>query len=310
MNYWTVIQNNIQLLRDITGMNEMTDGSTPDPRTLTTVAKMANESTSNAISHIVMAERTLLESLAGSVMLRLQDVVSRGTVEGYVRGLGNNTLRFIKLSPKVSMYEYGIFLEDKPTDDQRAQLMAQVQAMSAQGLMDIEDAIIIQNTDNLKVAQQLLAYKIRKRKEEEDAKRQQDIQANAQAQMQSAQVAEQAKQQTIQVEGQVKGSLIQIEKEFEAKLMKMKYEYEMQLEQIRMTGKVTTKHMENVGKTNVQKIKQGMPGDDSDQPASIEEPQPIPQSNVGASQPNYEAQEDQAGMQEDPSQEMPQESQE
>lgn len=301
MSYWQIIQNNIQLLRDITGMNEMTDGSTPDPRTLTTVAKMASESTSNALSHIVMAERMLLESLASSVMLRLQDVVSRGTVEGYVRGLGNNTLRFIQISPKVSMHEYGIFLEDKPTDDQRAQLMAQVQAMSAQGLMDIEDAIIIQNTDNLKVAQQLLAYKIKKRKEEEaqaDAVRQQQ---NAQVQIQSAQAAEQAKQQTIQVEGQVKGSLIQIEKEFEAKLMKMKYEYEMQLKQMEMGAKITAKHMENVGKTNVQKLKQGMPGDEIDQtPTLSQQPSAIP----------TEEQESQAGMQEQPSQEMATEQQE
>lgn len=300
MNYWQIIQNNIQLLRDITGMNEMTDGSTPDPRTLTTVAKMASESTSNALSHIVMAERMLLESLAGSVMLRLQDVVARGTVEGYVRGLGNNTLRFIQVSPKVSMHEYGIFLEDKPTDDQRAQLMAQVQAMSAQGLMDIEDAIIVQNTDNLKVAQQLLAYKIRKRKDEEEKKAVQQQQMNAQVQMQSAQAAEQAKQQTIQVEGQVKGSLIQIEKEFEAKLMKMKYEYEMQLKQMEMGAKITTKHMENVGKTNVQKLKQGLPGDDADQNQSLEQAGALP----------TEEQEDQSGMQEDPSQEMTTEQQE
>jgi hypothetical protein len=308
MNYWTVIQNNIQLLRDITGMNEMTDGSTPDPRTLTTVARMANESTNNALSHIITGERNLMESLAGSVMLRLQDVVSRGTVEGYVRSLGNNSLRFIKLSPKVSMHEYGIFLEDKPTDDQKAQLIAQVQAMAAQGLMDLEDSIIIQNTDNLKVAQQLLAYRAKKRKEQaqmEDMARQQ---MNGQIQTQSAQAAEQAKQQTIQLEGQVKGQLIQIEKEFDAKLMKMKYDYELQLEQIRMTGKVTTKHMENVGKTNVQKIKQGMPGDEMDQSVQIEEPTSA-QPDMMQQAPE-EQQEDQAGMQEAPQQEMPQEQQE
>lgn len=290
MNYWQIIQNNIQMLRDITGMNEMTDGSTPDPRTLTTVAKMANESTNNALSHIVAAERFLIESLANSVLLRLQDVVTKGKAEGYIKALGNNTLKFIKISPKLAMHEFGIFLEDKPTDDQRGALMQQVQAMSAQGLMDIEDAIIIQNTDNLKVAQQLLAYKIKKRKEEEQQIAAQQQQQNAQVQMQASQAAEQAKQQTIQVEGQVKSQLIQVEKEFEAKLMKMKYAYEIQLEQIRQTGKVTTKHMENVGKKSVEKLKQGQ-ADDEPAP-SIE---------------NQEAQEDQLGTQEDPSQEMPNE---
>jgi hypothetical protein len=49
MNYWQMIQNHIQMIRDITGMNEMTDGSTPDPRTLTTVAKLAAEGTNNSL---------------------------------------------------------------------------------------------------------------------------------------------------------------------------------------------------------------------------------------------------------------------
>lgn len=302
MNYWQIIQNNIQMLRDITGMNEMTDGSTPDPRTLTTVAKMASESTNNALAHIISAERSLLESLASSVMLRLQDVVEKGGVEGYTRSLGNNSMKFVKVSPKLAMHEFGIFLEDKPTDDQRAQLMQQVQAMSAQGYMDIEDAIIIQNTDNLKVAQQLLGYKIKKRKEEEDAKRQQDIQANAQAQQQSAQVAEQAKQQTMQVEAQVKSQLIQVEKELEAKLLDKKYYWEMQLEQLRQGGKVATKHVENEGKKSVERLKKGMPDTGEDQPSmpmpAVQDPQ------------QDEQMEDQQGMQEAPSQEMADENQE
>lgn len=261
MSYWQIIQNNIQMIRDITGMNEMTDGSTPDPRTLTTVAKMASESTNNALFHIVSAEKRLLESLASSVMLRLQDVAERSPLEGYVRSLGSNTLKFIKISSKVAMHEFGIMLEDKPTDEQRAMLMQQVQGMSAQGLMDIEDAIIIQNTDNIKVAQQLLAYKIKKRTEQRQQEAMQQQQMNAQVQMQSAQAAEQGKQQTMQLEGQIKAQLIQTEKELEAKLLEMKYQFELQLEQMRQGGKVTSKQLENEGKKSVQKIKQGQPDD-------------------------------------------------
>lgn len=301
MNYWQIIQNNIQMLRDITGMNEMTDGSTPDPRTLTTVARMANESTNNALAHIVSAERRMLESLADSVMLRLQDVVTRGQFEGYIRGLGNNTLKFIKASQKLSMHEFGIFLEDKPSDEQRTMLMQQVQGMSAQGLMDIEDAIIIQNTDNLKVAQQLLAYKIRKRKEQAQQDAMQQQQMNAQVQMQSSQAAEQAKQQTMQVEGQVKSQLIQVEKEFEAKLMKMKYAYEIQLEQIRQGGKIESKHIENYGKKNVQKIKLGQPEEEEKE----EEFNPLQMPFVQNEEPIIE--EDMSQGQQDPTQEVPSE---
>lgn len=260
MSYYQIIQNHIQMIRDITGMNELTDGSTPDPRTLTTVAKLAYEGTNNALAHIVQSDKKLLESLANAVILRLQDVASG--VKGYVRALGSVTMRFFQTSPHLALYEFGIFLEDKPTDDQRAMLMQQVQASQAGGLLDIEDAIIIQNTDNLKVAQQLLAYKIKKRRQAEEDKAMRMQQMNSQVQQESAMAAEQAKQQTIQVEGQMKAQLIQVEKEMEAKLMEMKYQYELQLEQLRQEGKVVTKQEENKGKKSVTKIKMGQPDEE------------------------------------------------
>ena len=262
MNYWQLIQNHIQMLRDITGMNEMTDGSTPDPRTLTTVAKLAYEGTNNALYSIVQGDKFLLEDLSNDIILRLQDVAETGEVKGYIRALGSNTMKFFKMSSNVALYEFGIFLEDKPTDDQRAMLMQQVQAGQAGGMLDIEDAIIIQNTDNLKVAQQLLAFKIKKRREQEEEKAMRQQQMNAQVQQQSAMVAEQAKQQTIQVEGQMKAQLIQVEKELDSKLLEMKYQYELQLEQLRQTGKVVTKQEENKGKKSVTKLKMGQPDDD------------------------------------------------
>ena len=271
MSYYQMIQNHIQMLRDITGMNEMTDGSTPDPRTLTTVAKLAYEGTNNALYSIVQGDKFLLEDLSNDIIIRLQDVAETGEVKGYVRALGSNTMKFFKMSSSVALYEFGIFLEDKPTDDQRAMLMQQVQAGQANGLLDIEDSIIIQNTDNLKVAQQLLAFKIKKRREQEEEKAMRQQQMNAQVQQQSAMVAEQAKQQTIQVEGQMKAQLIQVEKELDSKLLEMKYQYELQLEQLRQTGKVVTKQEENKGKKSVTKLKMGQPDDDVMMPSMNEE---------------------------------------
>jgi hypothetical protein len=265
MTYYQIIQNHIQMLRDITGMNEMTDGSTPDPRTLTTVAKLAYEGTNNSLAHIIGGEKKLLESLSNAIVLRIQDVAEVGGVKGYVRSLGSNTMKFFQTSPNLALYEFGIFIEDKPTDDQRAMLLQQVQAGQAGGMLDIEDAIVIQNTDNLKVAQQILAYKIKKRREQAQQDSMQQQQMNGQIQMQSAQASEQAKQQTLQLEAQVKSQLIQVEKEMDAKLLEMKYQYEIMLEELRQTGKIKSKKIENRGKKSVQKIKNGMPDDEPEE---------------------------------------------
>ena len=63
MNYYQIIQNNIQMIRDITGLNEFTDSSTPDGRALTTTAKLAVESTNNSLASISEAEKFLLNKL-------------------------------------------------------------------------------------------------------------------------------------------------------------------------------------------------------------------------------------------------------
>lgn len=286
MSYWQIIQNNIQMIRDITGMNEFTDGSTPDPRALTTVAKLASEGTNNSLSTIVQGEKKLLESVSNAIILRLQDVVAVSEVKGYIRSLGSNTVNFIKTSSNLALYEFGIFLEDKPTDEQRLQLMQQVQAGQANGLLDIEDAVIIQNTDNLKVAQQLLAYKIKKRREQEEEKAIRMQQMNAETQQQSAIVAEQAKQQTLQVEGQVKAQIEQVKGQMNMELMKMKYEYELMLEEMRQTGKVVTKDLENKGKKSVTKIKMGQPDDEQDLPPQI--PPPIEEEEMIEEMPEEE----------------------
>lgn len=261
IQYWDVIQRNIQLLRDITGLNEFTDASTPDPRSLTTVAKLAAEGTNNALSNIVSGDRKLRESVAKAIMLRLQDVVARGEVKGYVRSLGGNTMRFVKVHPNIAMHEYGIMIEDKPTDEQRAVLLQQVQTAIQTGLVTVEDSIMIQNTDNLKVAEQILAYRVKKREKEmeEKAIRQQEM--NGKIQQESAIVSEQAKRETIQVEVALKTELEKVKIAGQIELMKMKMEYEAMLRGIDVEGKVKTKEVENEGKRSVAKINKGQADD-------------------------------------------------
>ncbi len=237
--YWDMIQSYIETLRQITGLNELTDGSTPNSRTLTTVAKMAGESTNNALSDIVYAERRLLEKLAGAVFLRLQTVVERGTVSGYARSLGTNTIRFFQMNPSASLYEMGITLEDRPNLEQRMRLLEQLNQYKAAGLLEPEDDIMIENTQNLKQAQQMLAYRVKKRKEENRKKAQEDQQLNGQIQIQSAQAAEQARQQTLQLEYQLRMQLEQVKGEIQAQLLQAKLQAESGNTVVREEGRVT-----------------------------------------------------------------------
>lgn len=258
MSYWQIIQNNIQLLRDITGMNELTDGSTPDPRTLTTTAKLAAEGSNNAFSPITNADRFLTEDLAKSLILRLQDVVKRSDVRGYVRGLGSNSLKFIRVSENVAMHEYGIVVEEKPTDEQKMRLLQQIEKAYANGMVDPEDSIIVESCDNIKVAQQILAYRWKKKQREADARAMQQQQMNGQIQQQSAMVAEQAKQQTVQIEAQVKAEIEQMKGKVQEQLLHIKYQYELELEKLRQGGKIEQTNVMTQSKQKEAAMKNGM----------------------------------------------------
>lgn len=233
LNYYQIIQNNIQMIRDITGLNEFTDGSTPDGRALTTTAKLAVESTNNSLSSISEAEKFLLNKLCGAVVLRIQDVLDNGgNIEGYRKALGSNTIEFFKANPDMNIHEYGIRIEDKPDDESRARLLAFMQSNLQQGLIEMEDAILIETTDNLKVAQQVLAYKIRKRKEDLEAKAMRQQQQNGQIQMQSAQAAEQAKQQTLKMKIEGDMQIEQLKAQLQMEMQKQKFEFEQQMKQM------------------------------------------------------------------------------
>ena len=233
LNYYQIIQNNIQMIRDITGLNEFTDGSTPDGRALTTTAKLAVESTNNSLSSISEGEKNLLRKLCNAIVIRIQDVLENGgNIEGYRKALGSNSIEFFKSNKNISIHEYGIRIEDKPNDESRARLLAFMQANLQQGLIEMEDAILIETTDNLKVAQQVLAYKIRKRKEELESKAIRQQQQNGQVQMQSAQAAEQAKQQTLQLKAKSEMELEQLKAQLQMQMQQQKYQLEAEMKKM------------------------------------------------------------------------------
>ena len=246
MTYYQVIQNNIEMIRQITGLNEFTDGSTPDARSLTTTAKLAAQATNNALAHIEQGERRLLERLASAVIVRLQDSVKKNPIEGYVRALGKNTMEFFKLSPSVSKHEFGVKIEDRPTEEVKARLMGILQNSVAQGQVDFEDAVYIEQITNLKQAQQVLSYRIKKKKEEAQANAEKQQQMNGQIQQQSAQAAEQSKQQTLQMEMEGKMEMEKLKAQLQSQLQKEKYEFEMELAGMREEGSAERNLMDNL----------------------------------------------------------------
>ncbi len=217
--YTNIINFNMNLVRSIIGLNEATDGSSPDPRMLTTTANMAEAGSNNALYSLILSRKKLLEDMAESTILKLQDVMKRGgKVAGYVTALGKGTKKWFELSPNISRHEYGFKLEDKATPQQKEILRNMMMAKLGEDTIELEDAFFIESIDNLKIAEQVLSYRVKKRKEKKQQEAMQMQQMNTQAQIQSAQSAEAMKQETLKLEYALKKDLLVTEKELEKEI--------------------------------------------------------------------------------------------
>lgn len=232
MNYFALIQQNMQLLRDILGLNELTDGSTPDARTLNYVARLATEGTNNALAPITDADRFMIEDVASDIVLRIQDTLKRSPIQGYVRSLGSKSVKFFKATPSLNNWNFGISISLKASQDQKQRLIEYLNLSVGKENLDMEDITFIETIDNIKLAYQVLSHRIKKRRKIRQQEEMQRQQMNGQIQVQSAQSAEQSKQQTLQIEFQMKAELEKLKAQNQENLLKLKLEGEMAIKQM------------------------------------------------------------------------------
>lgn len=211
--FYQDIVNIVSTIERMVGYNDITSGN-PNPKTLVPGYEIANKDTSDALYPLAFAEEKLTECLAEDVLCRMKQGIKKGSVTGYAPykgALGINTLQFIKLDSNISTRDYGIQLQVKSTEQEKMWVLQQVNQDIANQLLDTSDAILVIETHNAKQAMQILAYKVKKAKEQIQqnamAQQQQAGQMNQQNQMAAAQSA----QQLAQTEANLKIQLANIE---------------------------------------------------------------------------------------------------
>jgi hypothetical protein len=296
-NRWFgVIQAHIQTIRDVLGLNEFTDGSSPDPRSLTTTANLAVEASNNSLYTIVEAEHYLLRSISKSLAYRLQDKVRKGEkVTGYVTSSDTESSQYVTLSKKVGDRIYDLKISPLPTAEEKQALMVSMQTALGQGALDPDDMILIQNTDNLKQAAHILAFRIRKRREEMEKAKIAHIEATGKAQAEAAQAAEQAKQQTESHRGMVKAELEVIKGQVQEGLKMVQGDIDIQIAEMKELGRIITQALTIQSRL-------GLPGEGEQAPPGGEQP---PGMEGMQPQPGGEQPPGMEGMQPQPGGELP-----
>lgn len=236
--YWNLINQNLDMIRQTLGLNELTDGSTPNPKLLTTVAQLAATGTNNALSDIVYSDKQITQSLSEAIIIRVQDIVRTTNGNTIAESLGKGTVELLRVSPDITRYTFGINIVDKPTAEEKTKLDELIKVALQQGQLDISDVVRLNNIPNIKQAELFLAYKVRKNMEKKQQEAMQMQQQNGQIQQQSAMAAEQAKQQTLQMEYQMKSELEKVKAEMEGKLIELRGQFDLERERIAATGRV------------------------------------------------------------------------
>ena len=252
----------LQMIRDVTGLNEARDGSTPDPYSLVGVQKLAALNSNTATRHILDAGLYIYRSIAEGLTYRISDILEYADFkEQFVNQIGKYNVSILEDIKDLYIYDFGIFIEVAPDEEQKAMLEQNIQMALSKGDINLEDAIDIRELRNLKMANQLLKMKrVAKQDREEKMKMQQQA-MQAQQQLKSQEMAGQMAMQKNQQEIQGKMQLKQAEVAFDiekmnneaqlkAQLMETEFNYQMQLKGIVEDGMQTRENDKEQAKSD------------------------------------------------------------
>jgi len=201
----------LQMIRDVTGLNEARDASTPDRNALVGVQKMAAANSNTATRHILQSMLYITAEVAECLSLRIADIIEYSpTKEAFIRALGAHNVATLDEMKNLHLYDFGIFIELMPDEEEKAILENNIQVAIAQKSIDLDDAIDLRNVRNVKLANQLLKVKRKAKIARDQQIQQQNIQAQSQANQQAQQAAAQAEVQKNQAKTQAE---IQLEQE-------------------------------------------------------------------------------------------------
>ena len=220
----------LDMIRSVTGLNEARDGSNPDPNALVGVQKLAALSSNTATRHILESGLFIYRTLAEALTYRVADILQYADFkDDFANKIGKYNVSILNDIKDLYIYDFGIFIEISPDEEQRAQLEANVQMALSKGDINLEDAIDIREIKNLKLANQLLKMKRLKKQEREEKMMMQKQDIMAQQQMQSQEFAAQAAMQQVQLEAQAKMQFKQAEVAFDIEKLKAEAELKRML---------------------------------------------------------------------------------
>jgi hypothetical protein len=214
----------LQMIRDVTGLNEARDGSMPDKNALVGVQKLAAANSNTATRHILQSGLFLTTQVAECLSLRISDIIEYSpTRDAFVQAIGAHNVATLSEISDLHLRDFGIFIELQPDEEEKMMLENNIQMAIQQQTIDLEDAIDLREIRNTKLANQLLKIRRKKKMDKDQATAERNMQMQSQMNQQAAQVAMQAEVQKNQALTEGQAQLEQIKAQLESQRMTQRY---------------------------------------------------------------------------------------
>ena len=261
----------LQMIRDVTGLNEARDGSMPDKNALVGIQKIAAANSNTATRHILQSGLFLTAETAECLSLRISDIIEYSpTKNAFIQQIGAHNVGTLEEMKNLHLYDFGIFIELQPDEEEKQLLENNIQAALAKNGIELEDAIDVREIKNLKLANQLLKIRRKKKIALDQQMQQENIKAQAEANAQAQQVAAQAEVEKNQALTQSQAQLEQVKAQIDIQklkeeailkkdLMNHEFELNMRLKQVEVESlkqKDTNKEDRKDDRTRIQASQQ------------------------------------------------------
>ena len=235
----------LQMIRDVTGLNEARDGSQTDKDALVGVQKLAANASNVATKHLLDSMLYVTLRVCENISLKVADVIDNPLLHNALRNsISSFNVKTLEELMNLQIHDFGIYIQIEPEEHEKALLEQNVQMALQTGVIALSDAIDIRNIKNQKLANQFLKLRQNQKLEREQKQKQANIQAQAQANAQQAEQAamnEVQKQQAItaekvsieQAKSQFEIQRMQAEAEIKRGLMAEEFGYQMKLAQVK-----------------------------------------------------------------------------
>ena len=234
----------LQMIRDVTGLNEARDGSVPDKNTLVGLQKMAANASNVATKHVLNASLWLTLRTCENITLKIADSLKYPlTLNSLKSSISTYNVGTLAEIQNLNQHDFGIYLKLEPEEEEKQMLEQNIQMALQQNSIDLEDAIDIRQVKNLKLANDVLKQKRKTRAKEQQAQQQQMMQAQEQAKAQAAQATAQAEMQkqqalassTVQIEqakNQMEIQRLQTQAQLKKEEMQIQHQFDLELKRM------------------------------------------------------------------------------